>query len=634
MPSLAEIQNDPRAKAEALARIQALPKEHLAKLVQVEKSEADRATTELRKKWRIWWRMWQNEVEFPGKEEWQTKLWVPKIFTAIEQATALIQRSILESDEPFGADGRNDRERELSRLLWNPMLKLFLGKADVAYKFADAAKIGFITGVAGYLKIRPQMVGVPRLMRATMGPDGKVLPEFGTKNRLTIAIDIVAPWNIWRDPDSRPRQNFSGTYIIHSEWKGRDALMSMANTWDPAALELVLNQPHSKRGEATMTDTEREEAAMKQYFFERHPFRKSYLIDEWWGDVLDENGDTVLPNAMMIHSAGHILHGPVDNPIWATDLNTGRRKTPFIAGAPITHPTRFEGRGIAEQDASLSQLYSNVFMLWADGLNWLINPPTEVFQDSLVDWEDLEHYPGKLWVKHTSDKALESASMGQMDTGAIMSSLEYIDRIRQNSNFVTDFAVGLPGSRSEITKGETQIKTSQSLAIFESMGRNLENMGSDLVGLTYDYLLQYFNDYTDPSVARIIGPEAAMILSSIPIEERVDALQGDFHFKFRGVTQALMKDQQLAKVMQFATLAATPQYAPLVNPVNILQTIGELLGVTDRIQIATAPPPMPMAPGMPPGAPVPPGAPAPGAAPAGAMPNPQMVPPGPLTPTG
>ncbi len=649
MPTLDELQNDPQARQEGMTKAAGLDKMHLLELQRVQKNEAEKATAELRKRWRQWWRMWQNEVTFQGKEEWQTKLWVPKIFTAVEQATALIQRSILDSDSPFGVDGHNDRERMLATLLWNPILKLFLTKADLAYKFSDACKVGFITGVAGYLKIRPVSVNVPKLMSAQPDPaTGRIIPSFTRQPKSFINIDYVAPWNIFRDPDSRARQNWSGSYIYHSEWKDRAALQQMAQVWDATALANVLssNQPNKLTSDG-MTDTQRDEAQRKQYEYERHKFRKSYLVNEGWLDILDENGDVVLPDALMVTSGNEVLYGPVDNPIWATDMNTGRRKTPFVAGTPVVHPARFEGRGIAEQDAQLSQLYSNIFMLWADGLNWVINPPTEVYQDALVDWEDLEHYPGKLWVKHSESPALTPAKMGTMETSAIMASLEYIDKIRQNSNFVTDFAVGLPGSRSDITKGEVQIKTSQSLAIFESMGRNLEGLGADIIGLTYDLLLQYFSDYNQPEIMNLVGPEAAMVLSAAPIEQRVAMLQGDFQFKFSGVTQSFMKSEQLAKVMQFATLAATPSYMGLVNPANILQVIGDLLGITDRIQIATAPPQMPggpMAPAGPGGAPqpMPPqggpgpqgpppqGPPPPGPGPQGAAPRPLQVPSGPL----
>lgn len=580
--------NDPKAAAEGLEAARKLAPEHLAELVKAEKAEAERATQRLRERWIQLWKLWLNEVDFPGKEDWQTKLWVPKVFTAVEQATALIQRSLLDSSDTFGIDGFDLRDKQLAAKLWGPLLKLFLNNAGLVYKFSDACKTGFITGVAGYLKLRPVSVTVPRLMSAQVDQATQsVLPSFQYGKRSFLALDFVLPWNIYRDPDSRPRENFSGTYLYHCEWKDRAALRAMlAFGWDPEAVGRLLSSPDKGAHNPYATDMQRREWEQKQYSYERHKFRNAYLVDECWLDILDENGDVIFPNALMVHSNGTILYGPVDNPIWATDLNTGRRKWPFVAGAPIIHPARFEGRGIAEQDAPLASLYSNVFMLWADGLNWKINPPTEIHQDALVDWEDLDHYPGKLWVKHTGDQALSPARIGEMNTGEIMAALEYIDRVRQNSNFVTDFAIGLPGSRSEITKGEVQIKTAQSLAIFEAMGKNLEQLGRNIVELAYDMILQFFDEYSDPQIGRILGPEAQFFLSQMPLEQRIEALQGNYDFIFTGVTQALQKADQLQRILQFATLAAAPGYSGLVSPAQILKLIAEHLGILDRIDIS------------------------------------------------
>lgn len=588
MPTPEEMLLDPAARAEGLNLAAALSKEHLAELVRAQKQEAERATSRLRDRWVQHWRMWMNEVDFSDKEDWQTKLWVAKPFAAIEQATALIQRSLIETPEAFGIDGFDSRDKILAAKLWGPLLRLFLEKAGLPYKFADGSKVGFITGILGYFKMRPVAVDVPRLMSVSMDPvTSRILPYFSYSPRTFIAIDLVMPWNIYRDPDSQPRKNFSGTYLYHSEWKDRASLKQMVNFgWDQAVLDELLSAPDRGNHTSSAMDRQHEEFTFKHYTnFERHKFRKSYLIDEGWLDILDENGDVVLPSALMVHSNEKILYGPVDNPIWATDLNTGRRKTAFVAGTPIIHPFRFEGRGLLEQDSDLSSLYSNVFMLWADGLNWRINPPTEIHQDALVDWEDLDHVPGKLWVKHTSDQALMPANMGSMQTTEIMAALDYIDRVRQNVNFVTDFAIGMPGSRSDITKGEVQIKTNQSLAIFDAMGKNLEGTGKDLVALAYDLILQYFDEYNDPEIGKILGPEAQFFLSQLPINQRVEALQGNYDFTFTGVTQALQKSEQLQKVLQLATLAASPGYIGYTNPAQVLSVISDLLGTTERIDI-------------------------------------------------
>jgi hypothetical protein len=590
MPNVQEMLNDPRAAAEGLAKARSLRPEHLSELVRTQKKEAEDATSSLRQKWDQWFRLWLNDVDFSAKEDWQTKIWVGKVFSAVEQATALIQRSLLESPDSFGIEGFDVNDKELAKNLWSPMLKMFLTNAHLVYKFTDACKMGFITGTAGYLKMRPVAINVPRLMSAEFNPAmQQVLPSFQYAPRTFLALDFVMPWNIRRDPRSVPRENFSGTYLYHSEYKDKSSLSKMVDHgWNQEALDRLLAS--EDKGIGNGWDLQRREQEFKMFHsFYRHKFRKEYMVDEGWLDVLDENGEVIYPNALMVHSNDQILYGPVDNPIWATDLSTGRRKWPFVAGAPIVHPFRFEGRGIVEQDASLAALYSNVFMLWADGLNWAVNPPTEIHQDALVDWEDLEHYPGKLWVKHTSEPALTPAAIGKMDTNEVMAALEYIDRTRQNVTFVTDFAVGLPGSRSEITKGEVQIKTSQSLAIFESMGKNLEHMGQEIVELAYDMILQFFDQYADPSVERILGPEAQFFLSQMPVEQRIEALQGNYDFSFTGVTAALQKSDLMNRVMQFATLAAAPGYQGLTNPSQILKVLSELLGISDRIDVSQEP---------------------------------------------
>lgn len=612
MPDVFEMRADPRARAEGLRTAQKLNSQHLAKLVQATKKEAEKATRDLRVRWQAYWDLWQNEVTYPDKEDWQSQVWIPKPFAAVEQASAIVQRSLLDSPDFYGIQGNQDRERRLANHIWKPLLGLVLDKAGFIPKFADASKIGFILGVAGYLKFRWQTTMTPVLAGATVDPDtGKIIPSFTKKNRSMLAIDLILPWNIFRDPDSIARENFSGTYICHSEWLERPAAKAMVDRgWDLEACERVWAKRNSATGnDKSLPNSQQEQAERKQETWERHEFRRSYLYDEWWGDVLDENGDAIFPDALMVHAHDEIIMPPIDAPLWATDLSTGRRKTPFVAGAPIVHPKRFEGRGILEQDESLSQMLSNTVNLFADGMNWKVNPETEVFQPGLVDWNDLESVPGKQWKKNVKEQVLMPAQRGELKVNEVLAFLHYIDELRQNVNFVTDFVVGLPGSRSDVTKGEVQIKTNQSLGMFDGMGRSLEDTGRVCVELAHNYCVQFLggNDYTDPSITSILGPEVAALLRGMPLAERVDELQGEFKYTFTGVSQALQKADQLKKVMEFATLAAAGPYMGATRPPQILKLVAELLGIDDRIDVFDGMPAMPgmsAIPGAPGGAPI------------------------------
>ena len=369
-----------------------------------------------------------------------------------------------------------------------------------------------------------------------------------------------------------------------------------ARGWDRQVIAEVLKSNVHSTNDRSMTNSQQREADRKHQTWERHKFRRDYLVDEGWLDVLDQNGDAVLSNAFMVHCHGKVPVKPMDAPVWATDLTTGRRKWPFIAGAPIGHPARFEGRGILEADEGLALLLANTLNLMADGMNWLVNPDTELYQRGLVDWDDTAEYPGKLWLKDVKDQILTRAQRGEIRVGEVLAFLNYVDQLRQNTNFVTDFVVGLPGTRTNITKGETEIRTAQGMGMFDAIGKNLEHAGRVFVELTWDHLVQYLggNDYANPSLVRILGPDRAALLSRMSLAERIAHLQGNTDFTFTGVSAALMKADQLNKVMQFGTLAATPYYAGRTDPTQVLRLLAELLGVNDRIDIYTpAPAPMP-----------------------------------------
>ena len=66
--------------------------------------------------------------------------------------------------------------------------------------------------------------------------------------------------------------------------------------------------------------------------YQAAPYRAPYWASEWYGDVLDDNGDLVCPDMMALFVDGKCLFGPVDNPLWAVDATTGRRKCAAGAG--------------------------------------------------------------------------------------------------------------------------------------------------------------------------------------------------------------------------------------------------------------------------------------------------------------
>ena len=618
-PHPEEQRHDPRAWQEGAQAAQKLSKEHVVEVIKEQKAESEENNRELRTRWALWWDLWENKVDLQDKEAWQAQVWVPKPYTTVEQATGLVQRAVVDSPEFWGMEGTDRRDQQLATAVWRPILKVLLGKAHFSTKYLDAVKCGFITGVAGYLKFRWPTTAVKQLQGASFDPaTGQTRPVYGQRLRSSLAVDWIDPRKIYRDPDAKPREQFSGAYLYHTEWKNRADLRAMQEAgWNADAIQRVLDTGTGSTS-VNPTRTPSDEQAYDQDAgkWRRSKFRQAVLVDEGWHDLPNEHGDIVFPDALTVHGGGELLYGPVENPLWAVDLQTGRRKWPFLAGVPLGHPKRFEGRGVVEQITDLAWVYSNLFMLFLDGMNWVVNPPTEIQQDALVDPDDLSHYPGKLWVRRGAgaQAALAMAQVGRLDVGSILAALSYIEQVTQNSSFVTDFAIGLPGNRSDITLGEVQVKTAQSLSIFEAIGRNLEALGRDGVELAYDMSVQFLSESSDPSIAAILGDANAAWLAQASLDQRMAALQGNFDFTFTGVTQALQKSDQLAKLGEFGKLAGAMPYVQLLGTtqpqvfMEILEAYRDILGLGDRIHIQSPTPaqqgmvPGGMAqPGMPPG---------------------------------
>lgn len=184
---------------------------------------------------------------------------------------------------------------------------------------------------------------------------------------------------------------------------------------------------------------------------------------------------------------------------------------------------------------------------------------------------------------------MQPAEFGKMEHQAVMAALQFVHTQFENESFVTAFISGLPGYRSNITKGETQIKTQQSMGMFEGIARNMESGGIAAVELTHDFLLQYLDSFDDDAMVDLLGEANVGLLSAASIPERMEMMAGDFNYTFTGVSAAIQKDTLLGRLLQGSALAAQGIYQGLTNPSQWLSAIVETMGLRDRIEVYEQP---------------------------------------------
>lgn len=557
----------PEAREEGFRALERLSSEHLAAYADECKNEAEQATKTERGEWQDYFDLWEGDRDYTDKEAWQSKVVIEKPFTVVEQATAQIQRALLDSPEFLRVEGQASI-MGYTVGFWEKYIRMALERSKFLQHYTDSVQVGFITGIGSYMK--------PRWNRFMAGD----------RQLSFLAISNVLPWKIYRDPNSKPREQWSGLYLIHSDWIDLHKL---------EANKAVYQNLEQLPSAAFVDDGVREGVDRKRNIeMYRSKYRRAVKLDEFWGDVLDENGHLVATDVLYAKVGKTIVRRPKPSPIMSWDTNTGRKRWPFVSTTPFIHPHRFEGRGILQQVQDLMLTYENGVNLTSDAMNWKVNNPAEFDKMLLDNPTDTKVIPGKGFTRKspagagTAVKPLMFADGIKIEE--ILAFLEYIDKNLQNNSFINEFVVGLPGYRSDITKGEVQMKTAQSLAIFDRMGRTIEGSGKDFCDLIYDMLVQFTDTTTIPVIGDALPKMEVLALAQMKPDMRFDLMRADLQLSFTGISQALHRSEQLRRLMQVSVLAQSPMFAGRIeNPSDMLRTMIELLGYSTQVKVTDQP---------------------------------------------
>lgn len=559
------MQVDPRAREEGFRDLENITDAHLAAYIDECKREAEDATSTERQEWQDYFDLWEGDRDYADKEKWQSKMVIEKPFAAVEQGTAQIQRALLDSPEFLRVEGAPS-VMGFPVDFWEKYLRGALEKAKFIPMYTDSVQVAFITGIGSYMK--------PRWNRfQANGMDLSFL-----------SISNVLPWKIFRDPNSKPREQWSGMFLIHSD------MVDLHRLEQSSAYDNL-----NGLTEGDINDWKREGVDKKRNpEMHRSKFRKSSLLDEFWGDVLDADGHLVATDVLMAKIGSRVVRKPKPAPIMSWDTNTGRKRWPFVAPVPFTHPHRFEGRGIIQQIVDIVLSYENGLNLTSDAMNWKINNPVEFDKMLLDNPTDMKVIPGKGFTRKSpagSGKAVQPLEFAKdISIADILAYLEYLDKNYQNNSFINEFVIGLPGYRSDVTKGEVQIKTAQSLAIFDRMGRLIEGAGKDFCDLVYDMLVQYTDKTTVPVIGSLLDERLVWALANARPDVRFALMRADLQLRFTGISQALQRSEQLRRLMQISVIAGTPMFqGRLKNPSQMLRTMIDLLGYSSTIQVSDQP---------------------------------------------
>jgi hypothetical protein len=510
------------------------------------------------------WDLYQEKEppNYPSKLEWQSQALLPKPYAAVQFAVAAVQAAF----SPTFLSIKEEPSQKISDF-WSRLMQRQLDEqhANFIIRFADATEMGF-----------------------AVGQSFEMVPLWDS-NKHCLTYSLVEPWKIDRDPDAMNREPQSGMYWIHSEWMDYWILREGEKNGQYQNTQGLQNMGGTATHVNTIMQQQPEQARLRQQIYQRNRFRHAVLVREFWGTVLAPNGELLLPNATYTTAGNRVIAPPQPSPY-------STLRWPGVSFSPLPHLLRFDGRSLLQSVRSLWYLMCNMLSLHADYQNWIVNPMREVNQRGLIDQDDIDPYPGKVYlVRDTvSGQQVVRTVDQRFITNEILSNEGWYDQVFQRGTMVNDVVQGLPGYRQDITAREAAQNLSQSKTAFTKMGANLDVgaiqailAGMETVRLhitrqdllqifTMDELLEYFGEGPDHGPALFVEPTEDM-----PNGVRLPELQG---FLSVSGLQTLLQDVQEMQTLEklIIPMAENPLFAPFLRPWNIAKAIEKRANLEDE----------------------------------------------------
>lgn len=515
------------------------------------------------------WSAHETELdELNDKEDWQSQIVLNKPFTTVIQAKALVRKGLMERPDFFEMSSIGD-ENELYRVkadFWTKAIKYWARTkdADFANIFADSAEMGFAVGQSMATKIlwKPDHNGVYRL-----------------------ELINIEPWKTWSDPDRTPRKPWSGLFNIHEEWVDFHELKDAEAQGRYQNIDQVRIGRSSRDGAGYGIEDKEEERRRKRQTFVRNKYRKSILVREFWGTILDENGDIKMPNASFTVANGVVIRKSRPNPF-------KRLRWPWVDFCPIPHIINFHGYGVYESVLALWKFQNNLMNLYIDNENWRINNMFEMFPDEFVDGTDNEVRPGKIYQRkrgsNPSTQGIRPVLKGDSAIQDVKFMWDIASTLWENGSFVTEVLKGGHATRRQVTAKEVDAMMQQSIGVFDSFAKDIEQGGTNLLWAIKEVLTTFWDDTDKPGLKDVFGDDPIYKLMSmsgaLSPEQRINALELDCEIEVGGVSRLFRKEETIKSLKEMAVLGSQPQFARFPKNYEIFRKIAREINMEENVK--------------------------------------------------
>ncbi len=544
------------------------------------------------------WNAHESEMaEMGQKEDWQAKITTNEPFQTVMQAKMLVRKAVVDKPEWFDVSTQltDDPIAQAKAAFWEDSLRWWLNRSKFHQLFPDMTEMSFA-------------IGISMAMKALWTTD-----QDGIEG---LKLTLLEPWKIRRDIDAQSRDPQSGLYCIHQDWVDYHTLVEGEKR---GFYQNVRDALHDRAEEGTWNRSrERKKRGLVDH---TNRFRPQIFVREFWGGVLDHNGEMVYPKVRYTIANRTIISRP-------QPVKFPRIKWPIHQFSALPHLRNFHGYSLIEGMLKMWKFRCNVLSMCADKLSFVLNGGYELDDSKMINPADKELYPGCTKNLKPGQRGAYNLIPTDKDFLPVTETImNMTGNLFQNGVFVTELLKGENGSRNDITLGEVEIKTQQAMGVFEGIGHDVEYGGEQAIELVQDVLTTYWDPNDNPSYLAVLGQKHGALINMIAMlspEQRMDAVKQETDIEIQGVSILFKKSALIDRLVNMSKLTDGPRFHPFAKDDVMIRKIADAMDASEtiktedemRMELAQQQAAMlaqAQAAGMPPGA-------MPGAAPAQTMP--------------
>jgi len=249
---------------------------------------------------------------------------------------------------------------------------------------------------------------------------------------------------------------------------------------------------------------------------------------------------------------------------------------------PVPHILRYDGRGLIEGVFDIWVMLNKMLSLTMDDFSWVVNRMKEIIPELLLDPSDLDFYPGK--DIHRSTDMIQYPVVKEVfdksNIEKILAATQYASTLVDEGDFVNAMVQGLSGYREQITKGEVEIKTEQSMGIFDSIATEVESGGVNVGYSLYETMVLNWNTESRPSPIRVLGDnDFTRFLEGASLDEKKQFLKEGCDLKMTGISSQIQQAEQSRLLMALKGFIESPLFNFKFKPSEYIDEVVGSLGM-------------------------------------------------------